>query len=118
MATSKEVKGVSIHTEAPIVIPVRERPENQFISKEEFLANRKKEKIAKAKAEAAYAEAMGDEAPAPKKDLGEDGDSPLVVAKKRLADVVSQIQKKSTKELVKQRMKLEDQIEKLEATEE
>ena len=48
-----EVRGVSVKRKKPIVIPVEDDPENQFISKEEFLRKRAIQKKAKAAAQEA-----------------------------------------------------------------
>lgn len=53
MATAKEVRGVTAKRKKPLVIPVPDDPENQFISKAEFLKKRSAQKKANEAAEEA-----------------------------------------------------------------
>jgi len=49
-----EVKGVTAKRKKPVVIPVPYTPENQWISRDEFIRRRQAQKAAKAAADAAY----------------------------------------------------------------
>lgn len=120
MANKEEVNGVSTKRKRPVVIPVEDNPANQFLSKEEFVANRQKEKLAKKKAEEAYEEVMKGSKSEPKAEKKvSKTDDKVAELRKELADINAELVKKpESKSLLKKLQKVSVELEAAEAEQE
>lgn len=65
MANKSEVAGVSANRQRPLVIPVADAPENQFMSKTNFMKRREAEKAATAAGEAARLKVLSEHGMSP-----------------------------------------------------
>lgn len=61
MATIKQVKGITAKRTKPIVVPLPYAPENQHISRDEFIRRRELQNKAKAAADAAYQKVLAEQ---------------------------------------------------------
>ena len=118
MATKNEVRGVTAKRERPVVIPKPYTPENQHISKEEFLRRRKTENEANAAGEEArlkvlrergVIDAKGQKAPAAKENEAEEV---LVKLRKDLATAQQKLDENPTSKAMKKKVQeISDKIE-------
>lgn len=126
MANKEQVKGVTAQREPIIVIPKPHNPARQFMSHAEALKDNEKRKRASEAAEAARLKVLNEgmeeetevtgekDSPSLPKP-GKNAESQLSALKNELAQIEKQIQSKPTAALKKQKQKLEDKIEEIEA---
>lgn len=119
MATKNEVKGVSSKMKRPVVIPVPYRPENQFISKEQFLKNRAAEKAANKAAEEARIKVLkeaGQTQSLPEAPIESESDKQIQLVRRQLANAQKQLLEKPDSKSWKNKVKtLSEELEVLEA---
>ena len=111
METKDEVAGVKAKKKRAVVVPVADDPENQFISKADFVKKRNREKAANAAAEEARIKALKDY---DKKEEGSDAD-PLAPLRKKLASAEKALAKTPTSKAFQKKVK--DLAEELESAE-
>lgn len=119
MATKNEVKGVTSKMKRPVVIPVPYRPENQFISKEQFLKNRAAEKAANKAAEEARIRVLkeaGQTQSLPEAPIESESDKQIQLLRRQLANAQKQLSEKPDSKSWKNKVKtLSEELEVLEA---
>ena len=117
MAKSEEVKGVTVKKKRAPVIPVADNPNNQHISKKEFIVNRKREQAIDAAGEEAKLQARikfnKQNVDGTEDDDDDSGqDNALASLRKRLAKAEAQLAKKPASRAWKKNVKiLTEQVE-------
>ena len=118
MATKSEVRGVTNKRKKPIVIPVEDAPQNQWISKEEFVKNRAAEKKAKAAGEEARRKVMAEAGLEQKAVVAPKVPSKVDKLRKSLAEAEKRLQDKpDSKAFAKQVKSLSEELEVAESEE-
>ena len=121
MATKKDVNGISVKRKKPIVIPVDTDPENQWISKAEFLKKRKAQQDAKAAGEEARLKVLADRGVrtvAPAAPVKSANDEKIESLRKALANAESKLSEKpGSKVWAKKVKEISDELEVAESEE-
>ena|SRR3990167_5976506 len=115
MAKKNEVSGVTAKRKRPVVIPVEDDPENQFISKADFLKKRAAQKAANAAGEEAKQRVLAEAGvgkAAPKEQKPTPGQEKLQKLRKALAAAEASLAKSPTsKSWIKKVQALSEELE-------